>query len=111
MSVPHSTEQPKRIVVWVQNCGDRPHLDLRWHDPVTGKPQRRSSGTCNPLHAEGKRADLEYELNPGLYPETSRMAWEAFRELFEREYMALRRPGTRKKCAEVFDLFEELCGP
>jgi integrase len=101
----------RRIVVWVQNCGDRPYLDLRWHDPLTGKCKRRSARTCNPLDAEAKRADLEYELNHGFYQEASQLSWEAFRELFEREYLAGKRPGTQKKCREVYNLFEELCQP
>src|SRR5262249_39360179 len=102
---------PRRVVVWVQHCGDRPHLDLRWHDPITGRPRRKSAGTCNPLDAEGRRADLEYELNHGLYQDASRLTWEAFRQLFEREYLAGKRPRTRARCEDVFNLFEELCHP
>jgi hypothetical protein len=101
----------RRIVVWVQHFADRPYLMLQWYDPITGKRKSRSAETNNPVHAEDKRADLEYELNHGLYQETSRMTWEAFRELFEREYMAGKRPGTQKKCEEIFNLFEELCKP
>jgi integrase len=111
MSVQHSSDQPKRLVVWVQNCGDRPYLDLRWHDPLTGRCKRKSAKTCNPLDAEAKRADLEYELNHGFYQEASRLSWEAFRELFEREYLGGKRPGTRARCEDVFNLFEELCQP
>ena len=65
----------KRIIVWVQHFADRPHLMLQWHDAVTGKRKSRSAGTCNPLEAEKKRADLEYELNHGLHQEASSMSW------------------------------------
>jgi integrase len=101
----------RRVVVWVQLFPDRPHLMLQWHDPVTGKRKSRTAGTCNPLEAEKKRADLEYELNHGLYQEPSRLSWESFRELFEAEYVAGLRPNTRRNYATTLNLFEEVCQP
>jgi integrase len=101
----------KRIVVWVQNMGDRPHLTLQWHDPVTGARKSKTAGTCNPLDAERARADLEYELNNGLHQQADRMSWERFRELFEAEFVAARRPNTRENYAAMFDAFERLCHP
>jgi integrase len=100
----------KRVVVWVQNMG-RTYLMLQWHDPATGKRKSRSAETNNPLEAERKRADLEYELNNGLYREASAMPWARFRELFEAEVVAACRPNTRKSCAALFDHFERLCKP
>jgi integrase len=84
---------------------------LQWHDPVTGKRKSKSAETCNPLDAEKRRADLEYELNHGFYQEASRLSWDAFRELFEAEYVAGRRQGTRERYEDVLNLFEELCHP
>jgi integrase len=107
MSEPHS----KRLVVWVQHFADRPHLVLQWHDPITGKRKSRSAGTCNPLEAEKRRADLEYELNHGLHQEPSKMPWGTFRELYEEEKLASAREATRKKAGYVFDAFEELAHP
>jgi integrase len=101
----------KRVVVWVQHFGDRPFLMLQWHDPVTGKRKSRSAETNNPIDAERKRADLEYELNHGAYHEPSRMMWKTFRGLFEAEYLPGCRPDTRKVFAHAFDLFERLCSP
>ncbi len=101
----------KRIVCWVQLFGDREYLMLQWHDPVTRKRKSRSAGTCNPLVAEQRRADLEYELNNGLHREPSRMTWEAFRQRFEDEYAAPRRPDTRRNYRVTLDLFEQLCCP
>jgi integrase len=101
----------KRVTVWVQLFPDRPHLMLQWHDPVTGKRKSRTAGTCNPLEAEKRRADLEYELNHGLYQEPSRLSWESFRELFEAEYVAGLRPNTRRNYANTLDAFEEICAP
>jgi integrase len=101
----------RRVTVRVQLFPDRPHLMLQWHDPVTGKRKSRTAGTCNPLDAEKKRADLEYELNHGLYQEPSRITWERFRELFEAEYVSARRKDTRKNYYATLDLFERLCEP
>jgi integrase len=101
----------KRVTVWVKLFPDRPHLMLQWHDPVTGKRKSRTAGTCNPLEAEKRRSDLEYELNHGLYQEPSRITWERFRELFEAEYVAGLRPNTRRNYATALDLFEEICTP
>jgi hypothetical protein len=84
----------KRIVVWVQHFADRPYLMLQWHDEK-GKRKSKSAETCNPLEAERKRADLEYELNNGLHVQADRMSWKQFRELFEKEYVAGFRLRTR----------------
>jgi integrase len=101
----------KSIVVWVQHFADRPCLMLQWHDPLTGKRKSKSAETCNPLDAERRRADLEYELNHGLYQEPSRMTWEAFRKTCEEEYLAARRQNTRRNYRVTFDLFERICNP
>jgi integrase len=101
----------KRMVVWVQHFGDRPYLMLQWHDPVTGKRKSKSADTNNPIDAEQKRADLEYELNNGLFKEASGMSWERFRELFEEEHLAGLRAKTRLKYETVFTVFEEVVSP
>src|SRR6185437_16144079 len=101
----------KRIVVWCQHFADRPYLMLQWHDPVTGKRKSKSAETNNPLDAELKRSDLEYELNHGTHQETSRMTWEKFRELFEEEYVSGLREDTQDCYADTFDAFERLCHP
>jgi integrase len=100
-----------RITVWCQHFADRPYLMLQWLDPVTGKRKSKSAGTCNPLDAEKKRADLEYELNHGLYREPAKLPWSAFRELFEAEYLPGVRPGTRKGYRVTLDLFEQIVNP
>jgi integrase len=100
-----------RVIVWVQNRGDRPYLSLEWHDPATHKRKSKSAETNNPLDAEKARADLEYELNHGLHRDTSGMSWERFRELFEDEYITFRRPSTRGNYSAAFDGFETLCAP
>lgn len=101
----------KRIRVWVQEFPDRPHLVLQWHDPITGKRRSKTAGTADPQAAEDKRADLESDLNNNRHAEASRMSWATFRELFETQYVAPLREGTRKVHATTLDSFEEICKP
>ncbi|HJT77717.1 MAG TPA: site-specific integrase [Gemmataceae bacterium] len=101
----------KRITVWVQRFKDRSTLVLQWIDPETGKRKSRSAGTGDERKAEEARGDLESDLNNGRYQEASRMTWERFRELFEDQYVAPLRPGTRKVYANAFNLFERVCNP
>src|SRR6266511_965057 len=106
-----TTTGDKRVVVWVQLFGDRPYLMLQWHDPISGKRKSKSAETCNPLEAEKRRADLEYELNHGLHDEPSQVPWPKFRELFEAEYLPNVRPGTQKLYRLTLDQFEDICRP
>src|SRR4051812_40182674 len=101
----------KRITVWVQRFKDRSALVLQWIDPDSGKRKSKSAETADEKEAEEARADLEYELNNGLHKEASRMSWERFRELFEKEYVAALRPGTGRVYANVLNLFERICSP
>jgi hypothetical protein len=84
----------KRVHVWVQEFKDRGNLVLQWFDPDTGKRKSRSAKTADPDKAEAARLDLEADLNNGRYPETSRMTWERFREVFEAEDVAPLRENT-----------------
>src|SRR5262249_61067516 len=84
----------KRVIVWVQQFNDRPHLVLQWHDPDTGRRRSQSAGTADPNQAEAARIDLEADLNNGRYQESSRMSWERFRTLFEEEDLPNCRSGT-----------------
>jgi integrase len=101
----------KRIIVWVQKFRDRDTLMLQWTDPDTGKRKSKSAGTNIKGVAEMKRTELEYELNHNLYHEASKMSWERFREIFEREHVSGCRPKTAIYYAETFNSFERLCSP
>jgi integrase len=101
----------KRVTVWVQQFGDRPHLVLQWHDPDTGLRKSRSAKTNDPKEAEKARADLEYELNHGRYQEASKLDWNRFRELFEAEYLPGLRPRSQEKYVTVLDVFEDIVNP
>ncbi len=101
----------KRIRVWTQRFKDRPQLMLQWLDPDTGRRKSKSAGTADEAEAEQARSDLEYELNHGKHQAASRMTWEAFRDLFEVEYLPDKRPGTRDVYRATLDRFEQLCNP
>jgi integrase len=101
----------KRVTVWVQRFKDRAHLMLQWIDPDTGKRKSKSAETADEKQAETARADLESDLNHGRHQEASRMSWERFRELFEEEFVAVRRKNTRANYEDTLDAFERLCRP
>jgi len=100
-----------RVTVYVLRPKDRPTLQLQWVDPNTGARKTRSAGTEEPGKAEKVRADLEYQLNHGLYQEASRLDWDRFRQMFEQEYLAGVRERTREKYGTVLDVFERIVNP
>jgi integrase len=101
----------KRITVWLCRFRDRKALMLQWVDPDSGRTKSRSARTADPKEAERLRAALEYELSHNLFAEASRMTWDRFRELFEAEYVATRRPNTQRCYRDSLDAFEDLCQP
>ena len=101
----------QRINVWVQRFYDRPTLILQWVDPDTGQRKSQSAKTTDFERAEIARRNLEYELNHGIYQETTKLEWERFRELFEGEYLAGLRPRTRERYIGVLGVFERIVKP
>jgi integrase len=99
------------VNVWVQEFKGRKFLALQWHDPHTGDRKTRTTGTADPAEAERQRADLEYELNHGMFAGAGNVAWPKFRELFEAEYVARLRQTSREKLESVFDVFEQVMRP
>lgn len=100
-----------RVVVWVQEFRGRKFLNLQWHDPHTGERKTRTTGTADPAAADQQRADLEYQLNHGLYGVQSKLSWERFREMFQREYAANLRPSSQERFDVVFAVFEQATHP
>jgi integrase len=99
------------IHVYVLYRRRRPFPLLQWVDPETGKRKTVSAGTADPKGVEEARAEREYELNHGRYVEPSRISWEEFRDLFEKEYAAGLRQRTQEKFTTVLDVFEQIVGP
>src|SRR5262245_58195717 len=98
-----------RVTVWVQEFKGRKYLQLQWHDPHTGDSKSRSTETNVEREAEQQRADLEYQLNHGMYSGQSNLTWAKFREMFEREYVPGVRVNTRRNFTATFELFERIC--
>jgi hypothetical protein len=101
----------KRITVYLLKPNDRPFYKLEWVEPGTDRRRSESAKTADPAEAERLRADKEYELNHGLHRDPCKMPWEKFRQTYEEEQLASRRPSTRKKAGYVFDSFAELSRP
>jgi integrase len=101
----------ERIHVWVCAFKDRKAPMLQWTDPETGKRKSQSAGAVDAGKVESARGDLEYQLNNGLRNQKSKMPWESFRGLYEKERLAGCRAGTRAKAGYVFDSFEDLASP
>ena len=102
---------PERARVRVHRFADRKNLVLLWRDPATGRVRTRSAGTADPARAEELRADLEYELNHGGLAGGEKITWARFRQLFEEEHLAARRPNTRNNYRVLFDHFERIARP
>jgi integrase len=100
-----------RVTVWLQHFADREALQLQWIDPGSGRRRTKTTGTADRKSAEKIRSDWEYELNHGQHRECTRQGWQAFRELFEDEYLPNLRPDTRAVYRTVLDHFERIIGP
>src|SRR5262245_55139664 len=101
----------QRVRVWVQRFYDRPTLILQWIDPDTGQRKSRSARTTEFEMVEISRRSLEYELNHGIYQESTKLEWRQFRELFEGEYIAGLRPRTQERYISVMGIFERIIKP
>jgi integrase len=103
----------QRIKVHLLARGDRPgkNLRLQWLDPRTGLRVGRSAGTPDPETAERARADLEYELNAGLYAPPGKLSWAAFVEVYTGEHLAGKRPHTRRKAGGILQAFGDHARP
>jgi hypothetical protein len=56
---------------------------LQWVDPDTGQRKSQSARTTDFEMAEIARRNLEYELNHGIYQESTKLEWRQFRELLK----------------------------
>jgi integrase len=101
---------PDRIRVWVSQLKDRPHLSLQWYDAF-GRKRTQSAGTASRKEADGKRGDLEADLNNDRYRESTGISWDRFREVYTDERLGGLRQRTGETAGTVFDVFEQECRP
>lgn len=102
--------------VRVVEFGDRPHYQLQWTDPDTGRKKTKSSGVRRTGKkrdrddAERKAAEYERLLASGEGLPT-RITWEQFRERYERDCSASHSAQARKKEDTALDLVESVMRP
>ncbi len=104
----------QEIRVHVRGPAGRRFWMLQWIDPVTGLTKSRSSqvprvgANGGRTEAERAAATLQNELAAGLSPGGGRMAWEAFREMYEAEHMPSLKAETAAKIQVVFGLVDRI---
>lgn len=81
--------------VYVVDYG-RPHLVLRWKDPLTRKWRTQTAETSNRDDANRAAAEKEAELSLDSGP-NGEMSWSAFRLRYETEYLTTLSRNTFKK--------------
>lgn len=107
----------KEIKVKVVEFGDRPHYQMQFVDPITGRKKTKSTGIertglkRDRVEAERVAAKWEAELREGRYCEPSRISWAVFRERYENEVLSGLATGTLKRTDTVFDLVERRLNP
>lgn len=98
----------RQIGVWIQSRAGRCDY-LEWIDDA-GRRRSRSTGSTNRRIVEQMRADLEYELNHGMFHEKSRLTLGEFCELYRSEHLDGLRPRSREKASHVLKSFQGIAG-
>ena len=81
------------VKVSVVEFGDRPHYQMQWKDPQTGRKRTKTTGVRRTglkkdrTEAERVAAKHEAELRAGRYKPASKMTWEEFCERYEDEVL------------------------
>ncbi len=99
----------RSVRVRVVRRADKPGLVLRWTDPATGRTRERATGTRVRREAERQAALLIAQMEEGELIET--VTWRLFRQRYESEHMALRRPKTAEAWRTAANMLEEGCRP
>ena len=107
----------EEIRVYVVEFGDRPHYQLQWRDPITQRKRtkttsvRRTGLARDQKQAERLAAELEAQLATGAGGLPSRLAWNEFRERYEREVVPGLAKQTGVKIRVVLDRIEKKLNP
>jgi len=102
-----------KTTVWVTEFADRPHYQLQWIDPITGRKRTKSSRVKRTgRERERKAADraaaaLEEKLRAGS-SEAGKISWEAFRLRYEAQALTALAPNTAAKVQTVFNAVERI---
>ena len=107
----------KPITVSVVKFGDRPHYQMQYRDPMTGKKKTASTGVMATGRERDRKAaekaanKWEDDLRAGRYQPPIRISWEEFRERYENEVLPSLASKTVKMLGTVFNLIESVLAP
>jgi len=105
------------INVKVVEFGDRPHYQMQWVDPLSGKKKtkstrvRRTGRKRERKEAESVAAKFEADLQHDRYSEPSKTTWDEFRERYSFEKLTSLSQKARQAADSVFNHLERLINP
>jgi len=86
-------------------------IQLRYYCPIERRGVRRSTGTHDTREAKRQAKQLEAELMTGSYVRPGEIAWQEFKDRYDREELRHLRPGTRNKANVVLNMVEKIIKP
>ena len=98
------------IKVYVIDKG-RTYLDLRYVDPVTGKPVEKSAKTTKHAEALKEAGKWQDELRTGRYQKPIHLTWEAFRDYYAANCLPSVAASTATTYEATLNVFERTCNP
>jgi len=98
----------EKIRVHVVKYKDCKNLILRYQNPLTGKYQRKSSGTANRKEARKEAGKWEVDLQRNGPQNRSAITWEAFRFRYEKEVLSSLARKTGDKVDGIFNVLESI---
>lgn len=99
------------IKVKITKNGNRRFLTMYYDDPLTGKREQRSTKQTSRTKALKAAGKWEDELNSGRYCPNSRITWEAFRDLYEKQKLAGMSRKTHSAFSTAANHLEEIIAP
>lgn len=97
-----------KYAVHVQYDRNAKWLILSWQDPLTGARRRKSAKTNDRREAERRAKKLADDLE--LKGDITAITWERFRQRFEDEHLANKKPATRANYYHALNRFERQVG-
>jgi integrase len=107
----------KSLKVYVTKFNDRPHYQLQWTDPYTGRVRTKTTDVATSSGERGRRAamklagELEQELRDGGPQPPSRVSFESFRQRYEIEVVPGLAVETGAKIQTVMNHLDRLAKP
>ena len=87
-----------------------PYYICQWHDPLTGKPRRKSTKTTSKSEATTIAKKLQVDLNAGRMSDYS-TTWAKFRARYETEVARTKSDSSQRAIAYSFNAVEKHINP